>query len=147
VATRQTLKGRMREAQALNRAGMWPAQIRAVDNLEASARDGRRRALIQMAAGGGKTFTAISAHYRLISQGGAKRVLFLMDLGNLGGQALKEFQAYSTPEDGRKCNKLTNVANLNNNRIDPINKVVITTIQRLYSILKGERWPSPGRKV
>ena len=138
LSTRQTLKGRMREAQALNRAGMWPAQIRAVENLESSVREGRRRMLIQMATGGGKTFTAISALYRLISQGGARRVLFLVDRGNLGRQALKEFQAYSTPDDGRKFHELYNVANLRNNRIDPVNKVVITTIQRLYSILKGE---------
>jgi type I restriction enzyme R subunit len=112
VAARHTLKGHMREAQALNRAGMWPAQIRAVKNLEASVRDGRRRMLIQMATGGGKTFTAISALYRLISQGGAQRVLFLVDRGNLGRQALKEFQAYSTPDDGRKFHELYNVANL-----------------------------------
>jgi type I restriction enzyme R subunit len=133
-----TLKGRMRLAQQLNRAGMWPAQIRAVENLEASICDGRLRALLQMATGGGKTFTAISATYRLITQGGALRVLFLVDRGNLGRQALKEFQAYSTPDDGRKFHELYNVVNLSNNRIDPVNKVVITTIQRLYSILKGE---------
>jgi len=133
-----TLKGRMRLAQQLNRAGMWPAQVRAVENLEASIRAGRLRALIQMATGGGKTFTAISASYRLITQGGALRVLFLVDRGNLGRQAFKEFQAYSTPDDGRKFHELYNVVNLNSNRIDPVNKVVITTIQRLYSILKGE---------
>ena len=133
-----TLKGRMRLAQELNRAGMWPAQILAVQNLEASIREGRLRALIQMATGGGKTFTAITAGYRLITQGGALRVLFLVDRANLGRQALKEFQAYSTPDDGRKFTELYNVVNLQSNRIDPVNKVVITTIQRLYSILKGE---------
>ncbi len=109
-----------------------------MENLEASIRDGRTRALIQMATGGGKTFTAISAAYRLITQGGARRVLFLVDRGNLGRQAFKEFQAYSTPDDGRKFHELYNVVNLSSNRIDPVNKVVITTIQRLYSILKGE---------
>ncbi|MEB3321146.1 MAG: DEAD/DEAH box helicase family protein [Cyanobium sp.] len=133
-----TLKGRMRLAGPLNRAGMWPAQIRAVQNLEASISEGRLRALIQMATGGGKTFTAISAAYRLIRQGGAKRELFLVDCGNLGRQAYKEFQAYSTPDDGRKFHELYNVSNLRSNRIDPVNKVVITTLQRLYSILKAE---------
>nr|WP_276599515.1 type I restriction-modification enzyme R subunit C-terminal domain-containing protein [Nannocystis sp. SCPEA4] len=117
---------------------MWPAQIRAVQNLEASFRDGKPRALIQMATGAGKTFTAISAVYRLIAEGGARRVLFLVDRGNLGRQALKEFQAYTTPDDGRKFPELYNVVNLTHNKIDPVNKVVITTIQRLYSILKGE---------
>lgn len=133
-----TLKGRMRRAPALNAAGMWPAQIRAVENLETSVRDGRPRALVQMATGSGKTFTAISAVYRLIREGGAKRVLFLVDRGNLGRQALKEFQAFTTPDDGRKFTELYNVVNLTHNKVDPVNKVVITTIQRLYSILKGE---------
>jgi type I restriction enzyme R subunit len=65
-------------------------------------------------------------------------VLFLVDRGNLGRQALKEFQAYTTPDDGRKFTELYNVTNLTHNKVDPVNKVVITTIQRLYSILKGE---------
>lgn len=133
-----TLKGRMRLAPPLNSAGMWPAQIRAVENLEVSFRDGKPRALIQMATGAGKTFTAISSIYRLVKEGGAQRVLFLVDRGNLGRQALKEFQAYSTPDDGRKFTELYNVVNLTHNKVDPVNKVVITTIQRLYSILKGE---------
>jgi type I restriction enzyme, R subunit len=133
-----TLKGRMRLAPALNTAGMWPAQIRAVQNLEASFRDGRPRALIQMATGSGKTYTAISSVYRLVKEGGARRALFLVDRGNLGRQALKEFQAYTTPDDGRKFTELYNVVNLSHNKVDPVNKVVITTIQRLYSILKGE---------
>ncbi|MDP2308623.1 MAG: type I restriction-modification enzyme R subunit C-terminal domain-containing protein [Pseudomonadota bacterium] len=133
-----TLQGRMGLAPALNTTGMWPAQIRAVENLEASVREGKPRALIQMATGSGKTFTAISAVYRLIREGGARRVLFVVDRGNLGRQALKEFQSYSTPDDGRKFSELYNVVNLTHNVIDPVNKVVITTIQRLYSILRGD---------
>lgn len=133
-----TLQGRMRLAPALNTAGMRPAQSRAVENLEASVRDGKPRALIQMATGAGKTYAAIAAIYRLLKEGGARRALFLVDRGNLGRQALKEFQAYTTPDDGRKFTELYNVVNLSHNKIDPVNKVVITTIQRLYSILKGE---------
>ncbi|MFV8749501.1 type I restriction-modification enzyme R subunit C-terminal domain-containing protein [Nannocystaceae bacterium ST9] len=133
-----TFLGRMAFAPPLNEAGMWPAQIRAVRNLEDSIRHGRPRALIQMATGSGKTFTAISAIYRLIKFGGARRVLFLVDRGNLGKQAYKEFQAYTTPDDGRKFTELYNVARLSSNKIDPVNLVVITTIQRLYSILRGE---------
>ena len=133
-----TIKGRMRLAPPLNSAGMWPAQIRAVENLEATFRDGKPRALVQMATGSGKTFTAIASIYRLVKEGGARRVLFLVDRGNLGRQALKEFQAYTTPDDGRKFGELYNVVNLAHNKVDTVNKVVITTIQRLYSILKGE---------
>lgn len=133
-----TLQGRMQRASLLDPHGMWPAQVRAVENLEASLCDGRRRALVQMATGSGKTFAAISAVYRLVREGAAKRVLFLVDRGNLGRQALKEFQAYTTPDDGRKFTDLYNVANLATNSIEPVNKVVIGTIQRLYSILRGE---------
>ncbi len=133
-----TLMGRMRHAPELNAAGMWPAQARAITNLEASIREGRPRALIQMATGAGKTFTAIAALYRLIQFGGARRVLFLVDRGNLGRQAYREFQSYTTPDDGRKFTELYGVSWLRSNRIDPVNKVVVTTIQRLYSILQGE---------
>ncbi len=133
-----TLLGRMKLAPPLNTAGMWSAQIIAVQNLEASIRDGKPRALVQMATGSGKTFTTVSAVYRLIKHGGARRVLFLVDRGNLGRQALKEFQGYTTPDDGRKFTELYNVALLGSNKIDPVNRVVITTIQRLYSILRGD---------
>src|SRR6266699_318572 len=57
---------------------------------------------------------------------------------NLGRQTLKEFQQYVTPDDGRKFTELYNVQHLQSNRIDPVARVCITTIQRLYSILKGE---------
>ena len=133
-----TFLGRMQKAPPLNTAGMWPAQVKAVENLEKSIQEGRPRALIQMATGSGKTYTTVAAVYRLIKFGGARRVLFLVDRGNLGKQALKEFQAYTTPDDGRKFTELYNVARLSSNRIDPVNRVVITTIQRLYSILKDE---------
>ncbi len=133
-----TLKGRMRLARPLDPKRMWAPQVRAVEGLEASVRAGRPRALVQMATGSGKTFTAISSIYRLVKEGGARRVLFLVDRGNLGRQALKEFQAYEAPDDGRKFHELYNVVRLANNQIDPVNRVVITTIQRLYSILKGE---------
>ena len=91
-----------------------------------------------MATGSGKTFTAITSIYRLIKFGGARRVLFLVDRANLGRQALKEFQQYTTPDDGSKFTELYNVQRLTTNRIDPVARVCITTIQRLYSMLRGE---------
>ena len=133
-----TLLGRMPSAPPLIEAGLWPPQIRAIKNLEKSICVGKPRALIQMATGSGKTFAAITALYRLIKHGGARRVLFLVDRGNLGRQANTAFQGYTAPDDGRKFTSLYNVSWLQNNKIDPINRVVITTIQRLYSILKGE---------
>ncbi len=91
-----------------------------------------------MATGSGKTFTAVSSIYRLIKFGGARRVLFLVDRSNLGRQTLKEFQQYVTPDDGRKFTELYNVQRLTSNALDPVCRVIITTIQRLYSILCGE---------
>ena len=91
---------------------LWPAQIRAIRNLEASLAQNKPRALIQMATGSGKTFTAISFIYRLIKFGGARRVLFLVDRGNLGGQAEKEFHQYVSPDDNRKFTELYNVQRL-----------------------------------
>lgn len=133
-----TLRTRLQNLPPLITGKMWGAQIEAVTNLEASLAQDKPRALIQMATGSGKTFTAINAIYRLIKFGKAKRVLFLVDRANLAKQALKEFQAFETPDDGRKFTELYNVSRLESNAIDPVNKVVITTIQRLYSILSGE---------
>lgn len=133
-----TFRARLQNLPPLNEGKMWEAQIEAVKCLEASLAQDKPRALIQMATGSGKTFTAINAIYRLIKFGRAKRVLFLVDRANLARQALKEFQAFETPDDGRKFTELYNVTRLESNAIDPVNKVVITTIQRLYSILSGE---------
>lgn len=132
-----TFRGRVLRRQPLEGYDLWPAQRRAVENLEESLGEDRPRALIQMATGSGKTFTAVTAAYRLIRHADASRVLFLVDRGNLGRQALKEFQQYTVPEDGRKFTELYNVQHLTSNRVDPVARVVITTIQRLYSMLQG----------
>ncbi len=133
-----TLRRRLRALPTLDERALWPAQATAVRNLEVSLAQDRPRALIQMATGSGKTFTAVTATYRMVKFGAAARVLFLVDRANLGRQALKEFQQYATPDDGRKFTELYNVQLLTSNRVDPVAKVVITTIQRLYSMLKGE---------
>lgn len=117
---------------------LWDAQQRAVRNLEMSFQLFKPRALIQMATGSGKTFTAANIAYRLIKDAGAQRILFLVDRKNLGTQTLKEFQHFSTPDDGRKLSELYNLQQLTSNTIDPVAKVTITTIQRLYSIMRGE---------
>ncbi len=134
----ETLRMRLGAMPPLMTAGLWPAQIEAVGNLEQSLADDRPRALIQMATGSGKTFTAINAVYRLIKHAGARRVLFLVDRANLGKQALNEFQQFDTPDDGRKFTELYTVQRLASNYIDTGAKVVITTIQRLFSILSDE---------
>ena len=115
---------------------LWSAQIEAIRNLEKSLAANKRRALIQMATGSGKTYTAVNFVYRLIKLAGARRVLFLVDRGNLGDQTLKEFQQFVTPDDGRKFTELYNVQHLQSAQLDGVSRVCISTIQRLYSILR-----------
>ena len=133
------LRSRVRRMPPLETEALRAAQIEAVTNLEESLRDDRPKALIDMTMGAGKTFVAVAESYRLLRYAGAERILFLVDRINLGKQAHDEFADYVTPDDGRKFTELYNVQVLRSNQIDPATKVVITTIQRLYSILRGQR--------
>ena len=117
---------------------MRECQVEAITHLEESFRDARPRALIQMATGAGKTFTACAFTYRLIKHAGAKRVLFLVDRANLGRQAKSEFDQFVLPNDGRKFTAVYNVQHLTSNKLDDVCRVTICTIQRLYSMLRGE---------
>jgi type I restriction enzyme R subunit len=120
------------------RQNLRQCQISAVTGLEKSLALNKPRALVHMATGAGKTFTAITSVYRLLKFGGAKRILFLVDTRNLGKQAHQEFMAYTPPDDGRKFTELYNVQRLASPSIDPHAQVCISTIQRMYSILSGE---------
>ena len=132
-----TLLGRLQSMPTLVEDGLWPAQIVAIRNLEASLKANKPRALIQMATGSGKTFTSISFIYRLIKFGGAKRVLFLVDRGNLGRQTKKEFDQYTSPYNNFKFGEEYIVQHLQSNQLDTTARVTICTIQRLFSMLKG----------
>ncbi|MCX7794652.1 MAG: DEAD/DEAH box helicase family protein [Thermodesulfovibrionales bacterium] len=134
----ETLRSKLKKMPPLIPHGLRDCQIEAIKNLERSLSEDRPRALIQMASGGGKTFTAVSFIYRLIKFAKARRVLFLVDRSNLGRQTRNEFQQYITPDDGRKFTELYNIQHLTSNTLDPVSRVCITTIQRLYSMLKGE---------
>jgi len=133
-----SLRSRLQTMPAIERDFLYPNQVRAVENLEASLRADRPRSLIQMATGSGKTIMAITAVYRLIKYAGARRVLFLVDRANLGKQAEDEFANFRTPDTHRKFTELYNVQRLQSNTIGASSKVVISTIQRFYSMLKGE---------
>ena len=133
-----SLRARLRELPPLDESLLWAVQVRAVRNLERSFADANPRALIQMATGSGKTFTAVNVIYRLLKHARAGRVLFLVDRTNLGRQAYDEFANFAPPDDPRKFPELYTVQRLDTNSVNPAAKVVITTIQRLYSMLKGE---------
>lgn len=139
LAAPSTFRGRLATAMpALPEAGLRDCQISAVTGLEQSLAENRPRSLVHMATGAGKTFTAITSVYRLLKFGGAKRVLFLVDTRNLGKQAHQEFMAYQPADDARKFTELYGVQRLAGPTIDPHAQVVISTIQRMYSVLSGE---------
>lgn len=129
---------RLRCMPPLHTDGLWPAQFKAINNLEKSLANDRPRSLVQMATGSGKTFTAVSFIYRQLKFAGARRVLFLVDRGNLGRQTLKEFQQYQSPYTPYKFTEEYIVNHLQSSRLDSTARVCICTIQRLYSILRGE---------
>jgi len=138
ITQKNTLRTRLKTLPPLITAGLRRCQIDAIQNLEESFFNAKPRALIQMASGAGKTFTAIDFIYRLLRFADAQRVLFLVDRRTLGKQTLQKFQEYATPDDGRKFTELYNIQHLTTNTLDLVSRVCITTIQRLYSMLKGE---------
>lgn len=133
-----TLRARLQRLPELLPTRFRECQIRAINNLEKSFKQARPRALIQMATGAGKTYTAISFVYRLLKFAGAKRVLFLVDTKNLGEQAEQEFMAYVPTDDKRKFTELYNLQRLKSSHVAKDSQVCISTIQRLYSILKEQ---------
>jgi len=134
----ETLRARLRHLPPLIEEGLRDCQVEAIENLEHSFADARPRALIQMASGSGKTFASVTFAYRLIKFAGARRILFLVDRNTLGKQTLQEFKQYRTPDDGRLFTELYNVQRLTSRNIDSVSRVCITTIQRLYAMLRGE---------
>lgn len=138
VRLESQLRGNLRNLPPLDSTRLWSVQAKAIANLEKSLADNRPRALVQMATGSGKTYTAVSACYRMIKFGKAQRILFLVDRNNLGRQTLNEFQQYISPYTNRKFTEEYVVQHMKRNTIDPAANVCITTIQRLYSMLSGE---------
>lgn len=132
-----TLRNNLKQFPEFDNRGFRKCQTNAIVNLENSFADNKPRALIQMATGAGKTFTAITTVYRLLKYAKAKRILFLVDTKNLGEQAESEFRTYRPNDDSRLFSELYNVQRLNSSYIADDTHVCISTIQRMYSILRG----------
>ena len=135
----RSLRSGIASLPPLNPAGLRECQFKAIARLEASLKADRPLALVQMATGAGKTFTAITQVYRLLKHADARRVLFLVDTRNLGEQAEQEFMAFIPNDDNRKFTELYNVQRLTSPSIARDSQVVISTIQRMYKTLKGEK--------
>lgn len=135
----KSFRARLQDMPPLSTEGLRDCQINAISNLEQSLKEDRPRALIQMATGAGKTFTAITASYRLLKEPvSAKRILFLVDTKNLGEQAEQEFMTFVPNDDNRKFTELYSVQRLKSSHISTDSQVYISTIQRMYSMLKDE---------
>jgi len=144
----KSLRARLLDMPAFDKAGLRGCQISAIENLDKSFKDNFPRALIQMATGSGKTYTAITSIYRLLKKPvEGKRVLFLVDTKNLGEQAEQEFMAYTPSDDNRKFTELYNVQRLKSSYMSKDAQVCICTIQRLYSILKGEELDEKAEEI
>ena len=127
--------------------GLRDCQIRAVESLEESYKSDRPRALVQMATGAGKTYAAITSIYRLLKHADTKRILFLVDTKNLGEQAEQEFMVYLPSDENRKFTELYNVQRLKSSYVAQDSQVCISTIQRMYSLLKGEELEEAAEEV
>lgn len=134
----ETIRNNMKHFPTLDEKGFRKCQVNAIKNLDNSFAENRPKALVQMATGAGKTFTAITAAYRLLKYGKMNRILFLVDTRGLGEQAEREFLAYTPNDDPRSFSQLYGVRRLKNSYIPNDIQVCICTIQRMYSILKGE---------
>ena len=122
----------------LKKKGLRDCQYEAVTELEKSFRNGQNRALMVLATGAGKTYTACLTAYRMLSYTSMRRVLFLVDRNNLGKQAEGEFGTFRLTENGDAFNTIFTVNRLHSSYIPSDSNVVISTIQRLFSFLKGE---------
>ena len=141
------LRARLRTMPALDSTGLRACQIIAIEGLEESLRDERPRALIQMATGSGKTYAAITSIYRLLKHANGKRILFLVDTKNLGEQAEQEFMAYVPNDDNRKFTELYNVQRLKSSFVAKDSQVCISTIQRMYSLLKDQEMDEAAEEI
>ena len=145
-----TLRRRLAQlpfAHPLAKMGMRDCQFEANAALELSFLRDALRALIQMATGSGKTYLACCFSYRLVKFANAFRILFLVDRANLGRQTMSEFQQFVAPDTGRKFTEVYNVQHLTSNHLDPVCRITICTVQRLYSMLRGEELPEDADEL
>ena len=122
----------------LSPKGLRACQYEAITQLEQSFRFGENRALMVLATGAGKTYTACLAAYRMLAFTPMKRILFLVDRNNLGKQAETEFGTFRLTENGDPFNTIFTVNRLKSSSVLTDSNVVISTIQRLFSLLKGD---------
>lgn len=130
----------------LSRTDLRACQYEAITNLETSFKNGQRRALMVLATGSGKTFTACMMIYRMLAFTPMRRVLFLVDRTNLGNDAATALKTFKLTENKNAMAQIFGIEQLNSKLINELSKekhttrslVAISTIQRLYAALSGK---------
>ena len=121
----------------IEKKGLRDCQYNAEVALEASLKDGKKKALAILATGSGKTYLACLASYRMLNYTPVKRVLFLVDRNNLARQTESEFSLFDRTENGHALSSLYQINRLR--KPEDINgQVVISTIQKLFAVLTGQ---------
>ena len=134
------------QEEDITKFGLRAYQQEAVLSAEATLIEGKRRMLMAMATGTGKTRTAIALMYRLIKTKKCRRILFLVDRNSLGKQtedALKD-----TKIEGLSFSDIYDVKSLEDITPEVATKVQIATVQgmvrRLFYSNDG-KIPSVGQ--
>ncbi|MEP7231522.1 MAG: DEAD/DEAH box helicase family protein [Ginsengibacter sp.] len=142
----KSLRKRLHDIPALPEERLRDCQVVAINNLEKSFKDNHPRALIQMATGSGKTYTAITFIYRLLKYAKAKRILFLVDTKNLGEEAEQEFMAYVPNDDNRKFTELYGVTRLKSSFIPPDTRCTFPPYKECIRFCRTKKWMKALKK-
>ncbi|QHC31173.1 DEAD/DEAH box helicase family protein [Streptomyces sp. HF10] len=139
MPTAPTFRARLRKLPTtrLDYKRLRSAQYKSIKALEKSLASGNQRALIQMATGAGKTYTVVQSSYRLLRHAGARRVLFLVDRNNLGKQAYNEYRDFVPLGARTPLHDQMPLRLFSKGAVADSDKIVISTIQRLWCKLSG----------
>ena len=121
----------------LEKSSLRDCQYDAELEFEKNIRSGNRKNLAVLATGSGKTYFACLASYRLLNYSPTQRILFLVDRNNLARQTESEFSKFNLTENRREMNTLYDIKRLKH-ADDIKGDIVISTIQKLYSIMTGQ---------
>ena len=121
----------------LEKTGLRDCQYDAEIGLEKSIKEGKKKNLVILATGSGKTYLACLASYRLLNYTATNRVLFLVDRNNLARQAEAEFSQFDRTEGQQEMSSLYEIKRLKKER-DIKADIVISTIQKLFAVLTGQ---------
>ena len=122
----------------LEKRGLRDCQYNAEIELEKSIKSGKKKNLVVLATGSGKTYLASLASYRMLNYTATNRILFLVDRNNLGRQAEAEFSQFDRTEGQQEMSSLYEIKRLKKES-DIKADIVISTVQKLYAVLTGQK--------